>query len=363
MSFLGDKKRILVTGGSGFIGGEVIRKLLSEKDLCLYNLDKYSYASDNSSINKRLSELEENNNKYTFLKIDLADKSATAEAIDFSKPDLILHLAAESHVDRSIDNSDPFIRSNIIGTYNLLESARCFWGGLNIEKRENFKFIHISTDEVFGSLGEEGRFDEETPYSPRSPYSASKAASDHLVSAWQHTYNLPTLITNCSNNFGPWQFPEKLIPLVINKAIRKEQIPIYGDGKNIRDWLYVEDHVSAIFRVANLGIPGERYCIGGNNEKRNIDLVKEICQILDKKIPSDYKLETLIEFVKDRPGHDARYAINSKNIKEKLDWEPKFSFSEGLSKTIDWYLENQDWCRIMLKKSNYNSERIGLSDI
>jgi len=354
MNLSKDKKKILITGGCGFIGSAVIRKLISQSNLDIYNLDKMSYASNHISIEEKLNSRSKKNINYKLLRTDLYDYKSTMEAVDFASPDLILHLAAESHVDRSIDSSNPFINSNIVGTYNLLESTRRYWNKLNIDKKEKFKFVHISTDEVFGSLDEIGSFDENTSYSPRSPYSATKAASDHLVAAWNHTYDLPTLITNCSNNYGPWQFPEKLIPLVINKAINNERIPIYGDGLNVRDWLYVEDHVDAIIKVADEGEPGERFCIGGNNEQRNIDLVRKICNLLDEMIPKEQKYENLIEFVKDRPGHDRRYAINSTLIKEKLSWSPKYSFNEGISKTIKWYLNNQRWFKITSEKRIIN---------
>ena len=334
------KRKILITGGAGFIGSHVVRLFTTQyPNYHIINLDKLTYAGNLENL-KDVENLE----NYKFIKGDIVDSDFINTLFDKYDFDGVIHLAAESHVDRSIDNSDPFIRSNIIGTYNLLESARCFWGGLNIEKRENFKFIHISTDEVFGSLGEEGSFDEETPYSPRSPYSASKASSDHLVSAWQHTYNLPTLITNCSNNFGPWQFPEKLIPLVINKAIRKEQIPIYGDGKQIRDWLHVRDHVEALYHVCMFGNTGETYNIGGVNEVKNIDVALKVCAILDDIYPINSEVYTsyskLIKFVDDRPGHDKRYAIDCSKIKRELNWCPNEDFDSGMLKTVKWYLTN-----------------------
>ena len=274
--------RILVTGGAGFIGSHVIKKLLQNQENMVFNLDKMGYASSTYMLDKLIKE--DNcisSDQYKFLNIDLSSKTETEEAIKEAKPNLIMHLAAESHVDRSIDGPEEFIKSNIVGTFNLLESARKFWSSLNSDEKDNFRFHHISTDEVFGSLGDSGSFSEETPYDPRSPYSASKASSDHLVKAWHHTYGLPILITNCSNNFGPWQFPEKLIPNVILKAIDQQDIPIYGNGGNIRDWLFVEDHVDAILKVVSKGSIGETYCIGSNNEKTNLEIAKSICEIID----------------------------------------------------------------------------------
>jgi dTDP-D-glucose 4,6-dehydratase len=270
-----------------------------------------------------------------------------------------MHLAAESHVDRSIVSPGHFIESNILGTFNLLESCRKFFDSLSIEKKSKFIFHHISTDEVFGSLGEKGRFSESTPYDPRSPYSASKASSDHLVRSWYHTYGLPVIITNCSNNFGPWQFPEKLIPLVTLKAIQKEPIPLYGDGSNIRDWLFVEDHVDALLLAALKGKVGETYCIGGYGEKSNKEIVLKICEILDNEIPNQSPHNQLIKYVLDRPGHDKRYAIDPSKIENELGWEPKYGLEKGLRKTVLWYLKNYDWCQNIFKKGNYRLERLG----
>jgi len=347
--------RILVTGGAGFIGGCLIRSLLNTTNAEIFNLDKISYASD-------LSWLENNKNakRHHLINSNIADFQETKNAIYKSNPDLIIHLAAESHVDRSIDNAKPFIESNIIGTFNLLENAKSHWLSLKIDKKNKFRFLHVSTDEVFGTLGEEGLFNENTPYDPRSPYSASKASSDHLVSAWFHTFKLPIIRTNCSNNFGPFQFPEKLIPIIILKALNNEDIPIYGDGKNIRDWLYVEDHVDALLRVLQKGEIGRTYCIGGNNQKSNIEIANLICEKLNFKYPNNNSYKNLIKFVKDRPGHDRRYAIDSSFIKKELLWEPKTTFENGLNRTIDWYLNNLDWCRKIQNKSNYLGERLGL---
>ena len=341
ISFI-DKKKVLVTGGAGFIGGSLIRRLLKFSKSNVFNLDKLNYASDLESINAIVNKNSDIKKRYKFFKCDLSNKLKTEDIINKIKPDIIVHFAAESHVDKSIDNPSNFIKSNILGTYNLLEAAFKYWENLSRLKKQNFKFLHISTDEVFGSLSSIGKFNEETPYSPNSPYSASKASSDHLVQAWNKTYDFPTLITNCSNNYGPWQFPEKLIPLTIFKSLRGENIPIYGDGQNIRDWLHVEDHINALLSVLNKGNIGETYCIGGYGEKKNIEVVNSICNYLDKKIPSKNSHRKLITFVKDRPGHDLRYSIDSKKINKQLNWMPKIPFEEGLISTINWYLEHKD---------------------
>ena len=356
-----DNKKILITGGAGFIGGALIRKLLTEFNSELLNIDKLGYSSDLTSIQLITNKSKKNN--YKHINLDLNNFEKLKDIIFNFQPDLIMHLAAESHVDRSIDNSRVFIESNIIGTFNLLEASRIYFRELKDQKKENFKLHHISTDEVFGSLDHNGKFSEESSYDPRSPYSASKASSDHLVRAWHHTYQLPIIITNCSNNFGPWQYPEKLIPLVIHKAVSKERIPIYGDGENIRDWLYVDDHVDALLRVISIGEIGKSYCIGGNNEISNKVLVKKICFILNEIKPSTYDYLDLIEYVKDRPGHDKRYAIDASYIKKELGWEPKYNFDESLKTTIKWYLENDAWRRKVLNRSGYKAERLGnLSD-
>ena len=351
--------KIIVTGGCGFIGGTLIRKLLYFKDFSIINIDKYGYASDHEGIENILRETK--NNKYKLIKLDLKERNKLSEIINSTKPDLIMHLAAESHVDRSIDSPSMFIESNIIGTFNIIEATRNYLNEFGKYRKSRFIFHHISTDEVFGSLDSTNKFNEGSPYDPRSPYSASKASSDHLVKAYYHTFNLPIILTNCSNNFGPWQFPEKLIPLVINKALNKERIPIYGDGSNIRDWLYVEDHVDALLLCALEGRIGESYCIGGYGEKSNKNVVELICEILDKERPLSYSYKELISYVKDRPGHDKRYAINSKKITTELGWEPRYGFNKGISKTVDWYLANHAWCKKILLKSKYNCERIGLS--
>ena len=349
--------KILITGGCGFIGGALIRKLLTSTDHEILNIDKFGYASDHLSIDQTINQLK--TNKYKLFKINLNNKNKLDEIIQSFEPDLIMHLAAESHVDRSIESPEHFIESNILGTFNLLESCRKFFYSLNIEKKSKFIFHHISTDEVFGSLGEKGRFSESTPYDPRSPYSASKASSDHLVRSWYHTYGLPVIITNCSNNFGPWQFPEKLIPLVTLKAIQKEPIPLYGDGSNIRDWLFVEDHVDALLLAALKGKVGETYCIGGYGEKSNKEIVLKICEILDDEIPNQSPHNQLIKYVLDRPGHDKRYAIDPSKIENELGWKPKYGLEKGLRKTVLWYLKNYDWCQNIFKKGNYRLERLG----
>ena len=347
-------KKILITGGGGFIGGNLIRRLLKKFEKKIFNIDKFGYASDLES------HLNINHDNYKFIQVDLINFKKINQIISEIKPDLILNLAAESHVDRSISDPRIFIESNILGTFNLLESVRKYWENIPKENQDNFLFHHISTDEVFGSLGNEGYFSENSCYDPRSPYSASKASSDHLVKAWHHTYGLPTLITNCSNNYGPWQFPEKLIPLSILKAISKEKIPVYGNGLNIRDWLHVEDHIDALLNVINKGIIGSTYCIGGKNEKTNLEVLNIICRIINEKINDGFKYETLITHVDDRIGHDFRYAIDSSKIKNEFNWEPKFTFEKGISQTIDWYLKNLNWCNRIQNISGYKGERLGM---
>ena len=334
-------KNILVTGGAGFIGSAVIRYLINETNNNVLNIDKLTYAGNLESL-----ETVSNNPRYQFLHADICDKVAMTKAFDDFEPDIVMHLAAESHVDRSIDGPMDFIQTNIIGTYNLLEVARNYWQNLTEDKKSSFKFHHISTDEVYGDLeGTEDLFTETTSYSPSSPYSATKASSDHLVRAWHRTYGLPVVITNCSNNYGPYHFPEKLIPLVILNALDGKPLPVYGDGKQIRDWLYVEDHARALYLVATTAKVGETYNIGGHNEKQNIDVVKTICTILDNIKPrTDGQSYTQqITFVKDRPGHDLRYAIDASKINKELGWQPQETFESGIQKTVEWYLSNQDW--------------------
>lgn len=343
--------RILVTGGAGFIGGALVRRLLRETDAMVFNLDKLGYASDLSSIGEHP--------RHQLLKVDLVNAEATAAAIQQADPDLVFHLAAESHVDRSISGPGAFIESNVQGTFNLLQAARNHWEQLPGERKQQFRFQHISTDEVFGSLGATGRFSETTPYDPRSPYSASKAASDHLVRAWHHTYGMPVVLTNCSNNYGPWQFPEKLIPVVILKAVAGESIPLYGDGQNVRDWLFVEDHVDALLLVAQKGQIGESYCVGGFGERSNKEVVLEICNLLDQYRPSDAPYFALVTPVGDRPGHDRRYAIDSSRISSDLGWQPKHSFANGIAATLRWYLDNLAWCDRVCKQAGYFGNRLG----
>ena len=343
--------RVLITGGCGFIGNNLIRKLLQFSSLKIFNVDKLGYASDQSAIKNVLSNMKNADKKrYKFFHIDLCNLKDVEELINFTKPDLVFHLAAESHVDRSIQKPSDFIDSNINGTFNLLYSARKLFDSFSDEEQNKFKFIHVSTDEVFGSLGAMGKFSEVSSYSPRSPYSASKAASDHLVSAWNHTYGLPTLITNCSNNYGPWQFPEKLIPLAINKAINGQNIPLYGDGSNVRDWLFIDDHIDALIMVASKALIGKRYCIGGSNEKTNREVLETICEILDQSISKETSFKKLIKNVKDRPGHDFRYSVDSSLIQNELGWAPKYNFNQGIKKTINWYLKNLLWSQEILNK-------------
>ncbi len=332
-------RKIFVTGGAGFIGGSLIKKLLENKDNYIYNLDKITNVSD---IN-RIKEFNESTNKYTFHKVDIYDAKRVNHLFESIKPDLVIHLAAESSVDKSLILPNNFIKSNIIGTFNLLEASREHWCKMPKEKQITFKFHHISTDEVFGSLGKNGEFDENSNFDPRSPYSASKASSDHLVSSWFHSYGLPIVITNCSNNYGPYQYPEKLIPLAIINGIMGKKIPLYGDGLNIRDWLFIDDHIDALLMVLENGNIGDKYCIGGNGEKTNKEVLLKICEYLDINIPKQFSHKKLITHVSDRLGHDQRYAINPSKIKKDLGWEPKISFEEGLKKTINWYLNNKDW--------------------
>ena len=330
--------KILVTGGAGFIGSALIRYLINETKNEVINVDKLTYASNL----KALSAIDQSD-RYKFEQVDICNKDKISQLFNKYKPDAVIHLAAESHVDRSIDDPSVFINTNVVGTHILLESARAYWERLEPTKRKNFRFHHVSTDEVFGDLGEtENFFNEQSSYNPSSPYSASKASSDHLVRAWNRTYGIPTIVTNCSNNYGPFQHIEKLIPLIINNAIKQTDIPIYGKGDQIRDWLYVEDHADGIYKVLTQGKIGETYAIGGKNEKRNLEVVNEICEILDDIKPSSNlsSYKDLICYVDDRPGHDIRYAIDAKKIEKEIGWRPTHSFSSGLRKTVIWYLEN-----------------------
>lgn len=349
-------KRYIVTGGAGFIGANFVHGLLAaEPGSQVLNLDKLTYAGNRDSVR----ELESHPN-YTFQQGDICDEGLIEKLFADFKPTTIVHFAAESHVDRSIDGPDSFIDTNILGTYQLLKMARTYWDRLPKDGKDLFRFLHVSTDEVYGSLGEDGLFTEETAYEPNSPYSASKAASDHLVRAWHHTYGLPVLTTNCSNNYGPYQFPEKLIPVVILNALDDKPLPIYGDGSNVRDWLYVVDHCNAIRQVIIAGKPGETYNIGGNNEKSNLEVVAAVCELLDEMRPkSSGSYKDLITFVPDRPGHDQRYAIDASKIKQELGWVPAESFETGMRKTVAWYLENNDWVENILS-GGYQLERLGL---
>lgn len=348
--------KILVTGGAGFIGSNLVQHLIANTAHSVINLDKLTYAGNLDSLAPVAT-----NPRYAFVQADIADAARVQEVLDQHQPDAVMHLAAESHVDRSIDGPGEFVQTNVVGTYTLLHAARGYWDRLPAGRKAAFRFLHVSTDEVFGSLAADAPgFCETTPYDPHSPYSASKAASDHLARAWFHTYGFPVLISNCSNNYGPYQFPEKLIPVVILKALRGESIPVYGKGENIRDWLYVTDHAEALWQILQRGTIGETYTIGGNNELKNIDIVRLICQLMDELSPNAKvkRHEDLITFVKDRPGHDIRYAIDATKIRRELSWTPTESRESGLRKTVQWYLQNQQWWERILSGS-YKLERLG----
>lgn len=347
-------KKVLVTGGAGFIGSAVCRYLVKEKGISVLNVDKLTYAGNTESL-KEIS----GSPLYRFAQADICDRETIAALFADFQPDAVMHLAAESHVDRSIDGPAAFIETNIVGTYNMLACARDYWSELSNGQKQAFRFHHISTDEVYGSLGPEGLFTETTPYDPRSPYSASKASSDHLVMAWHHTYGLPTIITNCSNNYGPYHFPEKLIPLVILNALDQKLLPIYGKGDNIRDWLYVGDHARALVLAVEKGIPGETYNVGGRNERTNLEVVQTICRILDKLKPRENGVYTdLITFVADRPGHDQRYAIDATKLETELGWKALEDFDTGIRKTVQWYLDNEWWWG-PIRCGRYAGERLG----
>lgn len=344
---------IIITGGAGFIGSALIRHLIGQKKYTIINVDKLTYAGNLESLSSVATDP-----NYTFIKGDINDAALISELLEKHEPFAVMHLAAESHVDRSIDGPAEFIRTNILGTFNLLECSLNYWR--KIGKPTNFRFQHISTDEVYGSLGDDGLFTEETKYDPSSPYSASKASSDHLVRAWNRTFGLPVLITNCSNNYGPFHYPEKLIPLIINNALEGKSLPVYGDGRQIRDWLFVEDHVKALTKVLENGRVGETYNVGGDSEKYNIDVVKLVCQFLDELKPqSPFKPHAkLITHVTDRPGHDKRYAINCEKLKNELGWSQEESFESGLRKTVEWFLDHQQWVADV-KANKYSGERLG----
>lgn len=351
----------LVTGGAGFIGSAVVRYLLGNTDATVINVDKLTYAGNLESIAGCLR-----SNRHHFFRTDICDGRKLREIFAKYRPNFVMHLAAESHVDRSIDGPSDFVMTNVVGTCTMLEAAREFWAGLSSPDRDNFRFLHVSTDEVYGDLGHTGAlFNEATPYRPSSPYSASKAGSDHLVRAWHRTFGLPIVLTNCSNNYGPFQFPEKLIPLAILNAVEGKEIPVYGDGENIRDWLFVEDHVDALVRTVLKGQPGETYLVGGRSQVRNIDVVKTICAVLDEVRPrvcaTSEKYESLIQFVPDRPGHDFCYGIDFSKFSNELGWAPKESFGTGIRKTVQWYLDNLEWCR-HVQDGSYRRERLGLSN-
>ncbi|MBT3699426.1 MAG: dTDP-glucose 4,6-dehydratase [Methylococcales bacterium] len=350
--------KILITGGAGFIGSALIRYLINHTEHAVINVDKLTYAGNLDS----LADIE-NNSRYHFEQIDICNRDGIDRLLTHYQPDAIMHLAAESHVDRSIDGPAEFIETNIIGTYTLLEAARSYWSSLPTDKKNTFRFHHISTDEVYGDLDRpEDFFTETTAYTPSSPYSASKASSDHLVRAWMRTFGLPVLITNCSNNYGPYHFPEKLIPLMILNALEGKPLPVYGNGQQIRDWLFVEDHARALYLVVTQGVIGETYNIGGHNEMANLDVVNTLCQLLEEMAPNKpsgiQNYTDLITFVKDRPGHDLRYAIDATKIQQELGWIPTESFETGLKKTVHWYLDNQTWCK-RVQDGSYQRQRLG----
>jgi dTDP-glucose 4,6-dehydratase len=345
--------RVIVTGGAGFIGSALVRYLVLEKGYEVLNIDALTYAGYLPSLRDV-----DGNANYRFLKANICDRDAMVGAIAEFHPDRIMHLAAESHVDRSITGAADFIQTNVVGTFTLLEAARAYWSGLDAAARNAFRFLHVSTDEVYGSIEDVGLFTEETPYDPSSPYSASKAASDHLAKAWQRTYGMPIVVSNCSNNYGPYHFPEKLIPLTILNALAGERLPVYGEGENVRDWLYVEDHTRALDLIAERGRVGETYNVGGGNERRNIDVVRQICAVLDQLVPANRPREELIEFVTDRPGHDARYAIDATKLENELGWRAQEDFDSGIEKTVRWYLDNDWWWRPL--RERHSGERLGL---
>ena len=345
--------RVLVTGGAGFIGSAVCRRLVGRSAADVLNFDKLTYAATRTS----LAEID-TSPRYRLLVADVADPAAVRDAFAQFRPTAVIHLAAESHVDRSIDGSDPFIRTNVVGTHVLLQATLEYWRGLPTATAETFRFLHVSTDEVFGSLGDTGAFTETTAYDPRSPYSASKAASDHLARAWFHTYGLPVIVSNCSNNYGPYHFPEKLIPLTILNALEGKSLPVYGRGDNVRDWLYVDDHAAALELIVRRGTPGESYNVGGRNERTNLQVVETVCDLVDELRPGPESRRRLITFVSDRPGHDHRYAIDASKLERELGWRAEETFETGLRRTVQWYLDREDWWRPL--RERYAGQRLGL---
>jgi len=347
--------RVIVTGGAGFIGSAVVRHLVHDMGYDVLNIDKLTYAGTLTSLRSVKA-----NPLYRFLQADICDGNAISEAFRSFRPDRVMHLAAESHVDRSITGAKDFVETNIIGSFTMLECARAYWMSLEVATKEKFRFLHVSTDEVYGSLGDNGLFAEDTPYDPSSPYSASKAASDHLAKAWARTYGMPIVVSNCSNNYGPFHYPEKLIPLMIISALERKPLPVYGKGANIRDWLYVEDHARALDIVAERGRVGETYNVGGRNERMNIDVVNRICSLMDELAPAGAPHARLITYVQDRPGHDARYAIDASKLEAELGWRAQETFDTGIEKTVRWYLENEWWWSPLRKK--YDGSRLGVLD-
>lgn len=345
--------RIIVTGGAGFIGSALVRHLVRDGGHDVLTIDKLTYAGCLASLRDVVDDP-----RHRFLQADICDALTMRKALETFRPDRIMHLAAESHVDRSITGAADFIQTNIVGTFTLLEAARAYWKRLEAPQQALFRFLHVSTDEVYGSLGEDGLFVETTPYAPTSPYSASKASSDHLAKSWYHTYGLPVVVSNCSNNYGPYHFPEKLIPLTILNALSGRPLPVYGTGENVRDWLFVDDHARALDLIASTGLPGETYNVGGRNERKNIDVVRAICTILDELVPVETPREELIRFVSDRPGHDARYAIDATRLETELGWQAREDFASGIRKTVRWYLDNEWWWRPL--RDRYDGQRLGI---
>ncbi|HLP67339.1 MAG TPA: dTDP-glucose 4,6-dehydratase [Rhizobium sp.] len=345
--------RVIVTGGAGFIGSAVVRHLVTAMGYEVLTIDKLTYAGNLASLS-----VLDNNPSHRFLKADICDRASIHEAFESFRPDRIMHLAAESHVDRSITGARDFIETNVIGTFTMLEEARCYWQSLPAREKEAFRFLHVSTDEVYGSLGDHGMFTEQTPYDPSSPYSASKAASDHLAKSWARTYGMPVVVSNCSNNYGPYHFPEKLIPLMILNALHGKALPVYGNGANVRDWLYVDDHARALDLIAERGRIGETYNVGGRNERRNIDVVTRICSLMNTLRPEGGPHERLISHVTDRPGHDARYAIDATKLETELGWKAQENFDSGIEKTVKWYLDNEWWWARL--REGYDGRRLGL---